>query len=119
MNRDCLPLDHTGRSSAVIYTFVEQTRRHGADPFPFFEWVFEKLMHSPAPEEHDSFVETQYPTLLTNDPMHWPDFRGPAHLMQELTTATPHTEMFGGAERWTIRFSMSVIGDRKHSSNFC
>jgi len=29
---------------------VEQVRRHGADPFAYFEWVFEKLMHHP-PEE--------------------------------------------------------------------
>ena len=43
--------EHTGWRSAVIYTFVEQVRRHGADPFAYFEWVFEKLMHIPAPEE--------------------------------------------------------------------
>lgn len=42
--------DHTGWRSAVIYTFVEQVRRHGADPFGYFEWVFEKLMHH-LPEE--------------------------------------------------------------------
>jgi hypothetical protein len=41
---------HTGWRSAVIYTFVEQIRRHGADPFAYFEWVFEKLMHNP-PED--------------------------------------------------------------------
>ncbi len=39
--------EHTGRRSAVIYTFVEQIRRHGADPFAWFEWVFEKLIHNP------------------------------------------------------------------------
>lgn len=39
--------EHTGWRSAVIYTFVEQIRRHGADPFAYFEWVFEKLMHNP------------------------------------------------------------------------
>jgi hypothetical protein len=38
-------------SSCRIYTFVEQIRRHGKDPFAYFEWVFEKLMHNPAPEE--------------------------------------------------------------------
>lgn len=38
---------HTGWRSAVIYTFVEQVRRHGADLFAYFEWVFEKLMHNP------------------------------------------------------------------------
>lgn len=32
-------------------TFVEQVRRHGADPFAYFEWVFEKLMHHP-PADH-------------------------------------------------------------------
>ena len=37
--------EHTGWRSAVIYTFVEQIRRHGADPFAYFEWVFEKLMN--------------------------------------------------------------------------
>ena len=52
--------EHTGWRSAVIYTFVEQVRRHGADPFAYFEWVFEKLMHHPAPEELE--------TLL---PAHW------------------------------------------------
>jgi transposase len=43
--------EHTGWRSAVIYTFVEQIRRHGKDPFAYFEWVFDKLMHDPAPEE--------------------------------------------------------------------
>ena len=31
--------EQTGWRSAVIYTFVEQVRRHGADPFAYFEWV--------------------------------------------------------------------------------
>ena len=35
----------------MIYTLVEQVRRHGKDPFAYFEWVFGKLMHDPAPEE--------------------------------------------------------------------
>ena len=43
--------EHTGWRSAVIYTFVEQIRRHMADPFAYFEWVFEKLMHDPSPEQ--------------------------------------------------------------------
>ena len=43
--------EHTRWRSAVIYTFVEQVRRHGADPFAYFEWVFENLMHDPASEE--------------------------------------------------------------------
>jgi transposase len=48
--------EHTGWRSAVIYTFVEQIRRHGADPFAYFEWVFEKLMHKPPPEELASLL---------------------------------------------------------------
>ena len=43
--------EHTGWRSAVVYTFVEQIRRHGQDPHAYFEWVFEKLMHDPAPDE--------------------------------------------------------------------
>ena len=48
--------EHTGWRSAVIYTFVEQIRRHGADPFAYFEWVFDKLMHNPAPEELEALL---------------------------------------------------------------
>jgi hypothetical protein len=36
--------EHTGWRSAVLYTFVEQVPRHGADPFAYFEWVFEKTI---------------------------------------------------------------------------
>jgi hypothetical protein len=43
--------EKTGWRSAVIYTFVEQVRQHGKDPFAYSEWVFGKLMHDPAPEE--------------------------------------------------------------------
>jgi transposase len=43
--------EHTGWRSAVIYTFVEQVRRHDADPFAYFAWVFEKLMHNRTPED--------------------------------------------------------------------
>jgi len=43
--------EETGWRSAVIYTFVEQVRRHGKDPFAYFEWVFGKLMHDPSPDE--------------------------------------------------------------------
>lgn len=43
--------EKTGWRSAVIYTFVEQVRRHGKDPFAYFEWVFDKLMHDPPPGE--------------------------------------------------------------------
>lgn len=48
--------EDTGWRSAVIYTFVEQIRRHGLDPFAYFEWVFEKLMAEPP--------EVQYEALL-------------------------------------------------------
>ena len=48
--------EHTGWRSAVIYTFVEQIRRHKADPFAYFEWVFEKLMHNPDPEELEALL---------------------------------------------------------------
>lgn len=43
--------EKTGWRSAVIYTFVEQIRCHGKDPFAYFEWVFGKLMHDPAPDD--------------------------------------------------------------------
>ena len=33
----------TGWRSAVIYTFVEQIRRHGQDPYAYLKWVFERL----------------------------------------------------------------------------
>jgi len=48
--------EHTGWRSAVIYTFVEQIRRHGADPFAWFEWVFEKLMHNPSVEQLEDLL---------------------------------------------------------------
>ncbi|MFZ4765524.1 MAG: IS66 family transposase [Roseimicrobium sp.] len=48
--------EETGWRSAVIYTFVEQVRRHGMDPFAYFEWVFGKLMHNPAQEELQSLL---------------------------------------------------------------
>lgn len=43
--------EDTGWRSAVIYTFVEQVRLHGKDPFAYFEWVFERLMHNPGADE--------------------------------------------------------------------
>jgi hypothetical protein len=52
--------EHTGWRSAVVYTFVEQVRRHGADPFAYFEWVFEKLMHSPSPEELEALLPANW-----------------------------------------------------------
>ena len=48
--------EDTGWRSAVIYTFVEQIRRHGLDPFAYFEWVFEKLMHAPSEDEHEALL---------------------------------------------------------------
>jgi len=56
--------EHTGWRSAVIYTFVEQIRRHGADPFAYFEWVFGKLMHNPLVEELELLL-----------PIHWIEAR--------------------------------------------
>lgn len=32
----------------MLYTFVKQVRRHGADPFAYLECVFEKLMYNPS-----------------------------------------------------------------------
>jgi transposase len=52
--------EHTGWRSAVIYTFVEQIRRHKADPFAYFEWVFEKLMHNPGPEELEALLPVNW-----------------------------------------------------------
>ena len=52
--------EHTGWRSAVIYTFVEQIRRHRADPFAYFEWVFEKLMHNPAPEKFEDLLPANW-----------------------------------------------------------
>tara|TARA_R110000850_G_scaffold49672_16_gene122322 strand:- start:2051 stop:2350 length:300 start_codon:yes stop_codon:yes gene_type:complete len=42
--------------SAVIYTFVEQIRRHGLDPFAYFEWIFEKLMHDPPEHQYQALL---------------------------------------------------------------
>ncbi len=52
--------EHTGWRSAVIYTFVEQVRRHGADPFAYLEWVFGMLMHNPAPEELENLLPVSW-----------------------------------------------------------
>ena len=52
--------EHTGWRSAIIYTFVEQIRRHGRDPFAYFEWVFDKLMRDPAPEELEALLPTSW-----------------------------------------------------------
>jgi transposase len=52
--------EKTGWRSAVIYTFVEQVRRHGADPFAYFEWVFEKLMHNPPAADHEALLPVNW-----------------------------------------------------------
>ncbi len=48
--------ESTGWRSAVIYTFIEQIRRHGHDPFAYLEWVFEKLMHDPPADQHEALL---------------------------------------------------------------
>jgi hypothetical protein len=55
-------IQSAGWRSAVIYTFVEQVRSHGADPYAYFEWVFEKLMHEPSPsaEQVDHLLPTAW-----------------------------------------------------------
>jgi len=52
--------EETGWRSAVIYTFVEQIRRHGMDPFAYFEWVFEKLMHDPVADEREELLPVNW-----------------------------------------------------------
>ena len=54
--------EETGWRSAVIYTFVEQIRRHGLDPYAYFEWVFEKLMHDPAEDELEELLPVNWVT---------------------------------------------------------
>ena len=44
----------------MIYTFVEQIRRDGADPFGYFEWVFEKLMHNPPEEQLEDLLPANW-----------------------------------------------------------
>ena len=45
--------EDTGWRSAVIYTMVEQVRRHGRDPFEYLKWVFERL---PGMTNQDDFA---------------------------------------------------------------
>jgi transposase len=52
--------EKTGWRRAVIYTFVEQVRRYGADPFAYFEWVFEKLMHNPPAADHEALLPVNW-----------------------------------------------------------
>jgi transposase len=48
----------TGWRSAVIYTFVEQVRAHGADPYRYLEWVLGKLMRqtNPSADQIDALL---------------------------------------------------------------
>lgn len=46
--------------SAVIYTFVEQVRRHGQDPFAYFKWVFEQLMHDSQPADLERLLPSSW-----------------------------------------------------------
>jgi transposase len=52
--------EETGWRSAVIYTFVEQIRRHQLDPHAYFEWVFEKLMHNLAEDELEELLPVNW-----------------------------------------------------------
>ena len=52
--------EHTGWRSAVIYTFVEQLRCHGSDPFAWFAWVFDELMRNPAPEDLEALLPSNW-----------------------------------------------------------
>jgi hypothetical protein len=35
--------EDTGQRSAVIYTLIENVRRHGKDPRAYLQWVFERM----------------------------------------------------------------------------
>ena len=52
--------EETGWRSAVVYTFVEQIRRHGLDPHAYLEWVFEKLMHDPPEDELEALLPVNW-----------------------------------------------------------
>ena len=52
--------DETGWRSAVVYTMVEQVRRHGRDPFAYFKWVFEKLMNNPSEEQLNDLLPERW-----------------------------------------------------------
>lgn len=43
----------TGQRSAIVYTMIEQIRRHGRDPSAYLEWVFGKL---PGMTNQDDFA---------------------------------------------------------------
>lgn len=38
-------------------------RRHGLDPYAYFEWVFEKLMHQPREDELDDLLPANWVTM--------------------------------------------------------
>ena len=52
----------TNKRRNLIYTFVEQIRRHGLDPYAYFEWVFEKLMRmkNPTPAELEELLPVNW-----------------------------------------------------------
>lgn len=52
--------EHTGWRSAVIQTFVEQVRRHGAGPFACVGWVFEKLRTNPPAERLEEHLPVNW-----------------------------------------------------------
>jgi hypothetical protein len=52
--------EETGWRSAVIYTFVEQIRRHNLDPHAYLEWVLEKLIHNPAEDELEALLPVNW-----------------------------------------------------------
>ena len=55
-----ISLTPVGRCGLAAPTFLRKIDRHGADPFAYFEWVFEKLMHNPSSEQHEELL-----------PAHW------------------------------------------------
>jgi len=61
--------EDTGWRSAVIYTFVEQIRLHGLNPFAYFEWVFDKLMHDPPESEYESLLPESWVSSQRDQPM--------------------------------------------------
>lgn len=62
----------TGWRSAVIYTFVEQIRNHGLDPFGYFKWVFEKFMHNPPAEELENLLPDTWIKIQKESPASLP-----------------------------------------------
>gem|GEM_PF-2905687 len=52
----------TNKRRNLIYPFVEQIRRHGLDPYAYFEWVFETLMRmkNPTPAELEELLPVNW-----------------------------------------------------------